>query len=230
MAGFHHHGDPYFPNQGNNRWLEESDEEPEEEPEEDHEEEEEEIEEEPAEPVVGDGEEESGDDINDDSDAESKVINPPYPVSAKRLAKKLYDHGNKKGTKTVEAEVKKEEENKIGENNKRKGKQNTESSKKQQTVSVHATTQATTTPHAPASSTPNASKQYPGNLPKCNKCNFHHHGECREMSCTRYNRKGHIVKYCRTQVQQNHMTNNNNNTNAGASYTCYGCRKTGYIR
>ncbi|XP_052621854.1 uncharacterized protein LOC128127409 [Lactuca sativa] len=84
MAGFHHPGDPYFPNQGNNGLLEESNKDPREEPEEDleedPEEEEEEIEEEPAEPVADDGEEESGDDIDDDSDAESEVINPPYPV------------------------------------------------------------------------------------------------------------------------------------------------------
>ena len=45
MASFHHPGDPYFPNQGNNGWLEESKEDPEEE----------EIEEEPSEPVADDG-------------------------------------------------------------------------------------------------------------------------------------------------------------------------------
>ena len=39
MAGFHHPGDPYFPSQGNNGWLEESEEEPEEDPEEESEEE-----------------------------------------------------------------------------------------------------------------------------------------------------------------------------------------------
>ncbi|KAL7606409.1 hypothetical protein Lser_V15G17637 [Lactuca serriola] len=154
--------------------------------------------------------------------------------SVKRLAKKLYDHGNKKGAKTVEVEIKKEGEGKKGKNNKRKGKQNSESSKKQQTVTVHAATQGITTPHAPTSSTPNAPKQYSVNLPKCNKCSFHHHGECREMNCTRCNRKGHTTKYCRAQLQQNQMPNDNNNnnnknnntTNAGASYTCYGCGKT----
>ncbi|XP_023772831.1 uncharacterized protein LOC111921486 [Lactuca sativa] len=135
----------------------------------------------------------------------------------------------------VEADAKKEEENKKGKNNKRRGKQNSESSKKQQTMIVHVTTQATTTPHAPASSTSNALKQYTGNLPKCNKCNYHHHRECREMMCTRCNRKGHTTKYCRTQLPQNQMPNNNNNNNNnntkdGASYTCCGCRKTGHFR
>ncbi|XP_023742451.1 uncharacterized protein LOC111890578 [Lactuca sativa] len=126
------------------------------------------------------------------------AANPKTFDNAKRVVKKLYDRGNKKGAKTVEAEVKKEEESKKGKNNKRKGKQNSESSMKQQTVSFHAATQATTTPHAPALSMPNAPKQCSGNLPKCGKCNFHHHGECREMSCTWCNRKGHTSKYCRT--------------------------------
>ncbi|XP_023738933.1 uncharacterized protein LOC111886928 [Lactuca sativa] len=40
--------------------------------------------------------------------------NPETFDSAKRLAKKLYDHGNKKGAQTVEVEVKKEGENKKG--------------------------------------------------------------------------------------------------------------------
>ncbi|XP_023732659.1 uncharacterized protein LOC111880458 [Lactuca sativa] len=163
------------------------------------------------------------------------ATNPKTFDSAKRLAKKWYDHGNKKGAKTVGVEVKKEEENKKGKNNKRKGKQNSELSKKQQTMSFHAVTQATATPHAPASFTPNASKQYSGNLPKCNKCNFHHHGECREMSCARCNQKDHTTKYSRTQLQHNQTTNNNNNknknnTNTGAIYTCYECGKTGHIR
>ncbi|XP_023763262.1 uncharacterized protein LOC111911747 [Lactuca sativa] len=46
MAGFHHPGESYFPNQGNNGWLEESDEDPEEEPKEEPEEDLEEEEEE----------------------------------------------------------------------------------------------------------------------------------------------------------------------------------------
>ncbi|KAL7585619.1 hypothetical protein Lser_V15G44337 [Lactuca serriola] len=83
MAGFHHPGDPYFPNQGNNGWLEELEEEPEEEPEEDPEEEEEPEEEHEEEPVGGptkplvdsDEEEVKGDD-SDDSDTGFEVINP----------------------------------------------------------------------------------------------------------------------------------------------------------
>ena len=75
MAGFHHPGDPYFPNQGNNGWLEE---EPAEDPKEESKEEPEaEIDGGPAEPVVdleqeeveGDPKEEPSDDDDGDSDA-----------------------------------------------------------------------------------------------------------------------------------------------------------------
>ncbi|CAH1414554.1 unnamed protein product [Lactuca virosa] len=113
-----------------------------------------------------------------------------YITSAKRLAKKLYDHNTKKGKKSGETENKKESDNRKGKNNKRKGRQGSESSKKQQTVTVNAaTTQVPSTPHAPASSTPSAPKQYSGNLPKCNKCNLYHNGECREMQCTSCNER-----------------------------------------
>ena len=113
------------------------------------------------------------------------AANPETFDSAKRLAKKLYDHNNKKGEKPVETEVKKENDSKKGKNNKRKGRQGSESSKKQQTVAVNAaTTQVPSTPHAPASAAPSAPRPYSGNLPKCNKCGFHHHGECKELQCT----------------------------------------------
>ncbi|CAH1422256.1 unnamed protein product [Lactuca virosa] len=145
---------------------------------------------------------------------EGNVIaaNPETFDSAKRLAKKLYEHNNKKGEKAGETESKKENDNKKGKNNNRKGRQGSESSKKQQLVTVHAaTTQVPSTPHAPASSTPCAPKQYSGYLPKCNKCNLHHNGECREMQCTSCNRKGHTAKYCRTYPPQNQQQGNNNN-------------------
>ncbi|XP_052622572.1 uncharacterized protein LOC128127885 [Lactuca sativa] len=121
--------------------------------------------------------------------------NPETFDGTKSLAKKLYDHNNKMGEKLGETEGKKEIDNKKGKNNKRKGGQGSESSKKQQTATVHAvTTQVPSTPHAPVSSTPSAPKKYFGNLPKCNKCNSHHNGECREMHCTSWNRKAHTAK------------------------------------
>lgn len=79
MASFHHSGDPYFPNQGNNMWMEE---EPEEEEPEEEEEQEEEIEDGPAEPMADFGEEKPSDDSDGDSDAKYVVINPPLLVRA----------------------------------------------------------------------------------------------------------------------------------------------------
>ena len=38
--------------------------------------------------------------------------------------------------------------------------------------------------------------RYVGNLPKCNKCNYHHTGACREMQCTNWRRKGHTSCFC----------------------------------
>ena len=46
------------------------------------------------------------------------VANPETFDSAKRLAQKLYDHGNKKGAKTAETEAKKEGNNKKNGDNK----------------------------------------------------------------------------------------------------------------
>lgn len=59
------------------------------------------------------------------------AANPETFDSAKRLAKKLYDHNNKKGSKAKESEDKKEvegkkkDDNRKGRNNKRKGRQRT---------------------------------------------------------------------------------------------------------
>ena len=54
------------------------------------------------------------------------AANPETFDSAKRLAKKLYDHNNKKGDKPMETKGKKESDNKKGKNNKRKGRQGSE--------------------------------------------------------------------------------------------------------
>ncbi|XP_052620971.1 uncharacterized protein LOC122194852 [Lactuca sativa] len=170
MAGFDRPGDPYFPNQGNNGWLEESEEEPEEEPEEDPEEESEgepeaEAEGGPAEPMVDQEEEEAEagleEEPSEDEDGNVIAAKPETFDSAKRLVKKQYDHNHKKGEKPAETEDKKENDNKKGKNNKRKGRLGSESAKKQQTVTVNvASTQVPFTPHAPASAIPSTPSQY----------------------------------------------------------------------
>ena len=116
--------------------------------------------------------------------------------SAKELAQSLVDHGVCQGVTAIMAEpTKGNSNNEINANNnnkkkfwnKRKGQTSQEPSKKQM-VAVHAATTPTTTP---ATSAP--TKPYAGNLPKCSKCNYHHHGICREMHCRNCDRKGHTA-------------------------------------
>ena len=68
-------------------------------------------------------------------------------------------------------------------------------------------------------------KQYGGNLPKCNKCNFHHTGACREYFCTSCKKKGHTAQYCKgTPVGPAPIVN------TGANRACYGCGDTGHFK
>lgn len=122
--------------------------------------------------------------------------------SAKRLAQKLYDHGNKKGSKTTEIDVKKDGGNKNNMGNKRKGGKTSGSSKKPQTVVVHAaSTQATPAPTAPTKTAPTLTNPYAETLPKRSKCNYHHNGTCHDMQCTNCKSKGNTARYCRSQPQ-----------------------------
>ena len=74
-------------------------------------------------------------------------------------------------------------------NNKRKfwakvkGKSHQGASKRQQIVAAFAATTSVPPTTIPSSIPviPNPARQYAGNLPKCNKCNYHHHGPCQKM-------------------------------------------------
>ena len=113
--------------------------------------------------------------------------------SAKRLAQRLIDHGVRTPAATTTLAI---SEPARAADSKRKfwdDKKKAKAAKKRQVVAVHAAI-------APAAAAP--VKQYAGSLPKCNKCNFHHVGACREMQCLNCNGKGTLpisVKLRRSQ-------------------------------
>ncbi|KAI3780239.1 hypothetical protein L2E82_10210 [Cichorium intybus] len=100
--------------------------------------------------------------------------------------------------------------------NRGRNQPNQENAKRQQIVAVRAATVPTT---------PTATKQYNGTLPKCNKCNFHHTRACREMHCSNCNKKGHTARFCKAPVPQTTQA-----SNARVSEACYGCGETGHFK
>ncbi|GJW31746.1 RNA-directed DNA polymerase, eukaryota [Tanacetum coccineum] len=66
---------------------------------------------------------------------------------------------------------------------------------------------------------PGERKEYAGTLPLCNKCKFHHNGQC-TVKCANYKRVGHLTRDCRSPV----ATNNQRNP------TCYECGNQGHYR
>ncbi|KAL7615121.1 hypothetical protein Lser_V15G04828 [Lactuca serriola] len=148
--------------------------------------------------------------------------------SAKELAQSLIDHGVCQEVTTIVTEPTKgnnNNDNNANNNskkkfwNKRKGQTSQEPSRKQM-VTVHAATAPTTTPATPA-----PTKQYAGNLPKCNKCNYHHHGNYREMHCKNCDRKGHTARFCKALARPVTQV-----PGTGISQVCYGCGETGHFK
>ncbi|GKA22208.1 putative reverse transcriptase domain-containing protein [Tanacetum coccineum] len=62
-------------------------------------------------------------------------------------------------------------------------------------------------------------KEYAGTLPLCNKCKFHHNGQC-TVKCANCKKVGHLTRDCRSLV----ATNNQRNP------TCYECGNQGHYR
>ncbi|KAL7595416.1 hypothetical protein Lser_V15G27933 [Lactuca serriola] len=106
--------------------------------------------------------------------------------SAKELAQSLIDHRNHRNSIIVVQDQQEGNNNR----NKRKDESSHESSRKQQQVTVNAAIVSTIVSANPLPAKPNA-----GNLPECNKCNYHHHGPCREMQYLNCNKKGHTIRY-----------------------------------
>nr|GEY26113.1 putative reverse transcriptase domain-containing protein [Tanacetum cinerariifolium] len=62
-------------------------------------------------------------------------------------------------------------------------------------------------------------KEYAGTLPLCNKCKFHHNGQC-TVKCVNCKRVGHLTRDCRSPA----ATKNHRNP------TCYKCGNQGHYR
>nr|GEZ12409.1 hypothetical protein [Tanacetum cinerariifolium] len=62
-------------------------------------------------------------------------------------------------------------------------------------------------------------KEYAETLPLCNKCKFHHNGQC-TIKCANCKRVGHLTQDCRSPA----ATNNHRNP------TCYECRNQGHYK
>ncbi|XP_023772794.1 uncharacterized protein LOC111921441 [Lactuca sativa] len=141
------------------------------------------------------------------------------------LAQILIDNGVDLDEEAVVSEPQKESgAKKKKSSNKQKSQSSQEPSKKQQTVAVHAVTALAAAPATvPTTQTPTS--VYAGKLPLCNKCNFHHHGPCRELSCNRCGKKGHTPRYCKVPVQPTNQT-----MGAGAGEACYGCGEVGHFK
>ncbi|GJU97965.1 putative reverse transcriptase domain-containing protein [Tanacetum coccineum] len=62
-------------------------------------------------------------------------------------------------------------------------------------------------------------KEYAGTLPLCNKCKFHHNGQC-TVKCANSKKVGHLTRDCKSRA----ATNNQRNP------TCYECGNQGHYR
>nr|GEW78378.1 hypothetical protein [Tanacetum cinerariifolium] len=69
---------------------------------------------------------------------------------------------------------------------------------------------------------PAEGRGYVGNLPKCNRCNFHHNGQC-PPKCLKCQRTGHREKDCRFRVL-------GAGVNPMRDVTCYECGEKGHFK
>ncbi|KAI3733217.1 hypothetical protein L1987_64437 [Smallanthus sonchifolius] len=65
---------------------------------------------------------------------------------------------------------------------------------------------------------------YVGKYPKCNKCNFHHHGACDRYRCHWCGKMGHLAKDCRVDLQNKHTSPKD------APKGCFECGKEGHFK
>ncbi|KAL4581221.1 hypothetical protein LXL04_017431 [Taraxacum kok-saghyz] len=153
------------------------------------------------------------------------AFNPLTFESARGIAIRLTYQAIRQGTLIPKTEPREDQPKQKFWNNNNNNKSNNNNNeqstsqtphKKQHTITAYATTPSNNAPQQ---------KQYVGNLPKCNKCNYHHNGECRELYCTNCKKKGHTAHYCKGAPTGTTPTNN-----AGASRACYACGDTGHFK
>ncbi|KAI3731638.1 hypothetical protein L1987_62827 [Smallanthus sonchifolius] len=65
---------------------------------------------------------------------------------------------------------------------------------------------------------------YVGKYPKCNKCNFHHHGACDRYRCHRCGKMGHLAKDYRVDLQKKQTPPGD------APKGCFECGKEGHFK
>nr|GFB80537.1 hypothetical protein [Tanacetum cinerariifolium] len=94
-------------------------------------------------------------------------------------------------------------------NRNRNNNYNQQQNRRQETVRAYATVLA-------------EGRGYVGNLPKCNRCNFHYNGQC-PPKCPKCQRTGHREKDCRFRVQGAGVT-------PLQDMTCYGCGEKGHFK
>jgi hypothetical protein len=143
------------------------------------------------------------------------TASPATFESAKALAVRLTDEGIRQGAKVQKTEAPKREDNKRKSCSRNKPNPTPTPQKKQATTAFAATTPNHMAPQKP----------YGGTLPKCNRCNYHHNGPCKEMFCTNCKKTGHTARFCRSPAAGPAQGNN-----TGAGRACYGCGDEGHFK
>ncbi|GKC31519.1 putative reverse transcriptase domain-containing protein, partial [Tanacetum coccineum] len=109
-----------------------------------------------------------------------------------------------KGTDVISTLVERQAENKRKLDNKNQAQQQTP---KKQGVAIAYTVG------------PGERKEYVRTLPLCNKCKFHHNGQC-TVKRANYKRVGHFTRDCRSPAATNNQRN----------LTCYKCGNQGHYK